>query len=345
MENSKKSILVIDPNSKMSGVLIKELKKLNYITYSIFPQKMESYQYTSLIDKFKNIFNRLVLRNKKYYHTLINNFYKKYTLKLLDQHLTKFKRVDYILVIKGHGFSKKFYKRLNKISNNICIYEYDGLDDERLMSLKKIQNLVNKTFVFDPKDTIKLSNSIFISNYHNNAPILKNKNLYDLYYLGTDSESRQKKLYNLFSSVPNFKSKYLVITNKPIFNSSGIIYRETPILYEEYLKDIQNTKAIVDIKMTKHDGLSFRFFEALNLEKKIITNNHQVQYYNFYHPDNIYITDFETFDGLSEFLQKPYHPISPDIVKMYGLDNWIKNIFEIDDYIPIPMPNIPNQCK
>jgi len=60
-------------------------------------------------------------------------------------------------------------------------------------------------------------------------------------------------------------------------------------------------------------------------------------HYNFYHPDNIYITDFEDFDGLEEFLQKP---VNENIVRMYSLENWIKNIFEIEDYIPIPLPKI-----
>lgn len=100
------------------------------------------------------------------------------------------------------------------------------------------------------------------------------------------------------------------------------------------------TKAevVIDFKIDYHTGASFRFFECLNREQKIITNNTEMKNYDFYHPDNIFITDFENFTGLKEFLQKPYHKIDRKIVDKYGIKNWLNYALDYGDYEAINLP-------
>ncbi|WP_143755858.1 hypothetical protein [Kaistella haifensis] len=97
--------------------------------------------------------------------------------------------------------------------------------------------------------------------------------------------------------------------------------------YQEYLNLVEDSKTLVDIKPSYQNGLSFRIFEALGYEKKIITNNSYVKEFNFYNPDNIFVTDFENFTGLNEFLEKPYSPIDEKIVYEYSLENWLHKLF------------------
>ena len=60
--------------------------------------------------------------------------------------------------------------------------------------------------------------------------------------------------------------------------------------------------------------------------------------YDFYHPDNIFITDFENFNGLKEFLEKPYHKIDRKIVEKYGIKNWLNYALDYGDYEAINLP-------
>lgn len=338
----KQSILIVDPFEKMSKILIEELNVLGYDAIPLFREAMESFDYakSSKLDKFKNIFQRYFLKNNNYYHVLLENFYQKYAEDLLEKRVQENVKIDYVLVFRPHGFSTKFYKRLQKLTPNISLYEYDGLEGARAKVLNKNKRYVKNIFLFDFNDLEKITNSKFITNYHYSLDTNGNSdNKIDFYYLGTESKTRINQLQNFIKNTSDFNKTIIVqVTTEPVDEKGEIQFITKPIPYKDYLHSIKETKTIIDLRAPKHSGLSFRFFEALNLEKKIITNNESIKYYNFYHPDNIFITDFESFDGLEEFMQKPYYPIPQEIVKMYSLENWIKNIFEMDDYIPIPLP-------
>ncbi|MDO4763924.1 MAG: hypothetical protein Q4A00_06030 [Flavobacteriaceae bacterium] len=99
----------------------------------------------------------------------------------------------------------------------------------------------------------------------------------------------------------------------------------------ENIKMTLSSKVIIDIKLPYHSGLSFRFFESLGYNKKLITNNTSVKEYDFYHPNNIFITDYENFEGLEEFLNQPYVNICEEIKTKYKFENWIKNILKIEE--------------
>lgn len=91
---------------------------------------------------------------------------------------------------------------------------------------------------------------------------------------------------------------------------------------------VLQSKILVDIKRPSHDGLSFRFFEAIGYDKKIITNNQSVKHYDFYNPNNILITDFENLDGLTEFINTPFIPYSTEYKEKYLFKNWVKRMFK-----------------
>jgi len=76
----------------------------------------------------------------------------------------------------------------------------------------------------------------------------------------------------------------------------------------------------------------------MNFRKKIISNNFSVKKYDFYHPDNIFLTDFENLERLKDFLQRSYHEIDAKIRKKYDLPNWIKYVLDVGEYQKIELP-------
>ena len=76
-------------------------------------------------------------------------------------------------------------------------------------------------------------------------------------------------------------------------------------------------------------GLSFRFFEAMALKKKIITNNPTVKDYDFYTPENILVLneDFSNIDPA--FFQSTYQELAPEIYKKYTIGTWVETVFNL----------------
>lgn len=136
---------------------------------------------------------------------------------------------------------------------------------------------------------------------------------------------------NLILGVPN---------HVPIQNKGRIKFIHDGISFEENWKNLMQSKAVLDLKLPCHNGLSLRFFEAMYYKKKIITDNVNVKNYDFYHPDNIFITDYEDFSGLKEFLEKPYYEIDEKIVNKYGVENWLKYVLDIEPHQKIDLPEL-----
>ena len=78
----------------------------------------------------------------------------------------------------------------------------------------------------------------------------------------------------------------------------------------------------------KHQGLTFRVFEAIGYHKKIITNNPDIANYDFYNPQNILIINEQNISIPNEFLTSSYIPIPDQIIRKYTLETWVKTVFK-----------------
>jgi hypothetical protein len=95
--------------------------------------------------------------------------------------------------------------------------------------------------------------------------------------------------------------------------------------YETVLYEDQKTKAILDIPLEGQEGITQREMEALFFRKKLITTNPLVKERDYYCSDNIYIIDFsQPSNDIVTFLQKPYIPVSEDIISSYSIDSWLQ---------------------
>lgn len=76
-------------------------------------------------------------------------------------------------------------------------------------------------------------------------------------------------------------------------------------------------------------GLSFRVFEAMALEKKLITNNQFIKKYSFYNPNNILVIENENYNFSPEFIYSKYEPLPEHVFNEYTIDNWVSKIFNL----------------
>ena len=331
---NKKIILINE--SGLNEVFTEAFIKEGYEVFSIL---RDPFVYKkNLWTKLMNIYYRVVLKNTNFHG---ENYYKQIN-KEIYRRLQKLKtQTDYALIFRADYYSKKNIELLQKKSKVLISYQYDGWELGK--GIIKHKDYLDRVFFFEKEDMIKygekafpLTNCYFPEFNQNNSTID-----FDVYYLGTGTKTRLDNIVNLHNFLQDkciFKSIIKIPHYQMERNDNGMILTHKGLSYFENLDLLMKSKCLVDIKFEYHNGLSFRFFEALFYNKKIITNNESVKSYDFYNPDNIYITDFKNFEGLEQFLNKPYKEINKKIVDKYSFKNWSRYVLDLPDYQEIDLP-------
>ncbi|MDM1040613.1 MULTISPECIES: hypothetical protein [Empedobacter] len=340
MKNASKKILIVELGL-LSHESLRILKATNLdaeiLNFDNVNEKLP-FEYKKPIDKALNIFNRNILRRKNYLSTLKamhdKRFYDHIFTNFFKKNTTLY---DYVLFISLGPYSEDLVKKFSKISNDMVVYFWDALKVEQIINLKKTSKYFKSIYSFNPADVqkyrelnIQQATNFFFPINSNTIP-QKNK----ISYVGNYSVARAQLISSFISYLSEnyqldinlINRSRLTIHNQP---SKHIKVLYKALSYDENLLKLSDSFLTLDIKPEWHNGLSFRFFESLYFKNKIITNNVDVKNYDFYHPDNIFITDYSNFKGLDEFLNKPYHEIDENIVLKYRFDNWLKKILNIN---------------
>lgn len=158
---------------------------------------------------------------------------------------------------------------------------------------------------------------------------------YDLCFIGLD-----KGRYKMLKSLNDYSQKHGLRFYSHICANYNFLkwvrpYYDSPITYEEYLNITTHSNCIVDFVQEGQSGTTMRTMEAIFWGKKLISNNQFLRQMDFYIPDNIFIVENGSFEGLTDFLEKDVVPISPDILDRYRYEAWRKAIMEPYDQYTI----------
>ncbi|OCK50584.1 hypothetical protein BA768_05390 [Chryseobacterium sp. CBo1] len=322
------SILFIYKNQVLGEPFVEQFIKNSYDLEILFKDKLYYNQF-SIWQKIVNIFYRNVLKNNSYPITANHANFEKYCKRSLKQLGND--HFDYCVVIRADLVPEFVLKKARKISDKMVDFQLDGISvSKKILSYR---NYFDEIFVFDKND-IKDNPGYhlkFITNCFFGKDNTDYMAEYDFFYIGQYLADRHQKITNLFT----YLDENTIKTNPLIYLNTDRSYVNTDsriknlidgTSYQENLDMVKKSSILIDLKRDEHSGLSLRFFEALKYRKKMITNNPTVKEYDFYHPDNIFVTDFNNFDRLSDFLTKPYRPIDHEITDQYEFENWIKKL-------------------
>jgi hypothetical protein len=299
-----------------------------------------------------HFFRKIFHVNASTYKTEAKQFLKNQIIvKEINDKLSN-QNFDYALVIRPDLFSLTQLELIKTYTYQKFIgYQWNGLGrfPDTLLSIK----LFDRFFIFDHTD---LSNPDYAS-----YPLLGCTNFYfDMYqpqpiahhgiiayFVGLHFDERSMSINFCAQELVkhgiildfNIKFRHGEQNAHLQYPSKEIKFIKKNIDFDENIKRINQADILVDVVNPIHNGLSFRTFEALYYEKKLITNNKMVQNYDFYHPNNILIWDGQDLTGLTAFLAKPFTPIDKKIVEKYGFKNWIKNILDLPPYQLIRLPD------
>ncbi len=349
----KKILVIYQPWRKFSEGLhqpmIENLKKLGLEVEFLDIENPPKFKNKNWGDKIKNIYHRVINNDKNYIFIAEKKHYNRFNL----EHLKAFKnqKFDFVLIIKPDEFTPKFIKKATQLGDVTVGYIWDGIRPFFLESLYKSRKYFSYLYSFDQNDIKKYPElkMDFLTNYYvfdENRERYNSKEL-DLYYIGAlgGKLPHQRRDFLLEKLLKNFTGKtevkihlekhFLLSENEKLKNSK-IEYIYDYVSYHEAMEKTKSSKIVIDIRKKHHIGLSFRFFECMYYEVKIITDNETVKNYDFYNPNNILVVDFDKIDNyqkeINSFVHLPYQKLTEEIIKKYSIKNWIKYIFKIGDF-------------
>ena len=336
--HNKKIILAITPDVNLYSCIEENLKHLGFTVYLISPIK--DFKYKNLKDRLINFYRRKILNDKEYKRILNRKFH----FDNISKKISNLPNVDYSLTIRVDLFEAVLIEKITKLSLKNYAYQWDGLS--RFKEAIKLIPLFNKFYVFDKKDLNQDNKTYPTTNFYIDCYdyLFQTKTIeYDAYYIGS-YDNRIDKLISICEILykKGFKLNIILCCSpkKHLKKYPYIKFIGKRLTYFENLKMVANSRFIIDTHHDSlHSGLSFRTFEALGYNKKLITTNPIIKNYDFYNTNNIfYVNEHNDYNLIDDFLNSNYKEINPLIKQKYSFTNWIKYILEIKENIPINIP-------
>lgn len=328
----KKTILLIAPTDYMLYTLIE--KNLNHIGFDVtlVLNHNEKFRYSGFWERFQNYIHRTYFKDHHFKQQLVMRFNSEKQLADIRHH----QRYDYGMVLRADFFDMKVLNEAREKVDQFVSFHYDGLANSQGI-LERIP-LFDAFFVFDEADQTAYPqyDVKHETNFYFDYPEYLHLAEYDkpgFFYLSSFHESRSEQLIAFHRYAKQFVDDVVfevVVSRKdrdriPAYIREHMTIHRGHIPFAEHLERIKSYRTVLDFCISSHRGYSFRVFEALKYEKKLITNNTDIRKADFYHPQNIYVLD-QGMEGIAQFLATPYITLPSEIVSKYSFSQWIGRI-------------------
>lgn len=316
---SKRKILIVSPRAfGYVEYLYQELKKHEALEVNIV--YLEFLGYKNTYQKIQNFVSKLftgVNLKKNYY--------------FLKSDVTAFDHQDQIVMIRPDFVTNSFLKAIKKKTNKFVAYYWDSV--QRVERKQEIIHYFDKIYSFDKIDVAQYGFE-FITNYiFETSPLNENFEYLFFNISGNDDDYRfgQLEAFGKYLKDNNWSFKFLSFHPKLEKANRGVIDVVDEIIHvDKVVELIKKAKILVEFQRKQQMGLSFRIFESLGLQKKLITNNTDIVNYDFYNPQNILVVDADNPIVPESFVNSPYLKIDEAILEKYKLENWVKRVFDLN---------------
>ena len=321
--SKKKVILAMPELFKIHELIIENLEKCGFEVLSLTYEEKE-FKYKNVFQRLKKIWYRNILGQKDFKKRTMFRAVEERLNTLLSEHP---EQADYCFMIWLGAYPKDFIAKLRAHSKLMVYYNWEAL-----------------TFLKEDFDNIEFFDKFYFDSFR---PSENPQN--KILFIGSYAADRNNDIrafceaarsigleidFRLASKKIEEEKAALGIPEVEFFSF------ENALSYRQNLEEAAKSSVLVDFLNRKHYGLSLRIFEAIGLDKKLITTNPTIAHYDFYHPNNMFYWDGSNLEELKAFLTLPYVPLAPGLKHKYSFSNWISCAFDIEPNIPIGLPEI-----
>ncbi|MBG6061485.1 hypothetical protein IWX83_001268 [Flavobacterium sp. CG_9.1] len=287
---------------------------LTYVNIDLIP-----FSYRNKFSRISNFFFKLFLsqglkeKNK-------TNFIKKV---IKDKNII----FDQVMIFRHDKFQKDALIYLKENTIEMTCFLFDGIENYK--GQKKTLYLFDTVYSYDKNDVQKY-NFQFLTNYIYDDEIQKETKVQTVFNISSFDKRvlfLEKLAYYLKDKNISFR---FIVKRKKICNRNNIEIVDQYLPLHEVKKIIAKSSVLIDIQRGNQSGLSFRVFEALGYQKKLITSNADIVNYDFYDKNNIWVISETNYEIPTAFFETDYQEIQTDILNKYKLSNWISVVFKIN---------------
>ena len=230
-----------------------------------------TFTYRNSFHRIQNFFSKLFLqKNQK------KIFYNKAIKEKLEALFEKHARFDDILILRP-DLIKEHLPAIKDHGKRSIAYLWDSFS--RTPGGRGTIQFFDKFFSFEPKD-VKDHQLLFLPNFYSpDLTIIKNESPhFDLSYVAS-YDDRLDTLEKILASLSplDLKTNINIIATRSAGaknkTEKNITWFTDVLPRKETIRIMNDSNVLLDIAQPKQEGLSFRVFEAMKLEKKIITTN------------------------------------------------------------------------
>ena len=317
----KKVLFIAESHFGLYKIFEKGMQNAGFEVTTIPIQYEEFKEYKNLKQRVHNFFAKKFLKKN------LKDYFRS---EGLIASVSKKSRFDYVFIICPELLHPDHLKFLKTICDKMIVYYWDGFDH-----FPKYIDTVpyfDKCYTFDPVDAKKYNLNLVTNFYF--AENRNTKPETDFFFLSS-YDNRYPLVEKIVSLLEKQNQKILVYqyirnpetTATP--ENKSIQFINNYISIEDAARHTQQSRIVLDIHKTIQQGLSFRVFEAMGLEKKLITTNPDIVNYDFYNPNNIFIWREDTESIPTDFLNTAYQQVPDEIYKKYSRESWIEKVFDL----------------
>lgn len=300
-------------NNHIATALEKQGHNVHHINFNKY-----EYKYSSILYRAYNFFLKTFL--KKNLKTI-------YFGKKIIENLKEIDQIqDLIVVIKGDFIDPKSVAELKKYGKKTIAYFNDNT--HRCPKIIRVIPHFDEVYSFEKEDCKKY-NLKFGTNWIYNSNCVRNEKPFEYQVFNIISQDKRLSILSKIASdlkAKNITHKIFVYNKKFQRRTSTIEFITNHIPLSEINEYISRSQVLLDINRKKQIGLTFRVFESIGLQKKLITTNSDIVNYDFYNPNNILVIDEKNPDIPVSFFEKEYQKIPEEIFNKYTLEGWIENV-------------------
>ncbi|WP_395050075.1 hypothetical protein [Flavobacterium sp.] len=238
---------------------------------------------------------------------------------------------DVILTIKADFIDQDSILEFKKYSKKSIAFFNDNIN--RCPKIRRVIPYFDEVYSFEKEDCLQYDLK-FISNWIQNEEkseeISTIKFDYDVFNISS-KDNRFKIISKIANElkIKNIPSKILVYDKKRGNKNPNIEFISKYIQIAEVNDYIKRSKLLLDIHRNEQNGLTFRVFESMGLNKKLITTNPNIVNYDFYNPNNILLINVQDINFDNDFFETDYESIPEEIFKKYTLNHWVETVFDL----------------
>jgi len=284
----------------------------------------------------------LIRIDKSLLNRKIHRYYKKIIDALQNDHY------DFVLFLNLEAISEKDLLKLKKTQSRaiFIMYMWD--------SVKNKKHTASLMPYFDLKHTFDKNDSrhtdfksfnfrplFFLDEYRDLGKNVEKE--LDLLFVGTVHSDRYQllmKIRDLCQKMQKTTDFFMFFMSKKLFYARKASdksfkmakindFEFVPLSKENLILKLARSKVVLDIQHPSQTGLTMRTIEMIGAKKKIITTNHSIKDYDFYHPGNILCIDRDNIELNESFFETEYVPIDDGTYHKYSIEGWLEDVFSI----------------